>query len=58
VTETTLISPMPCPFCGSTFAGKVEVKGGFRLRCCMCDAQTGVGQTDEILKAYWERRSP
>lgn len=51
------ISTVPCPFCGSTFAAKVEVKDGFRLRCVMCDAQTGVATEDSILKGYWERRS-
>lgn len=50
------ISRVPCPFCDSTFVDKVEVKGGFRLRCPCCDAQTGVGRTDEILKGFWERR--
>jgi hypothetical protein len=59
-----MISAMPCPFCGSTYAGKVEVKFGekkehtsYRLRCPTCDAQTGIGTTDEILKGYWERRA-
>jgi hypothetical protein len=59
------ISAMPCPFCGSSFASKVEVTfgdkikhKGFRLRCTMCDAQTGVGMDDETLKRYWERRTP
>lgn len=51
-----MISKMPCPFCGSTYACKVETKGGFRLRCPACDAQTGEALTDENLKAYWERR--
>lgn len=51
------ISRLPCPFCGSTFAAKVEVKGGFRLRCTACDAQTGVAQTDELLREAWERRA-
>lgn len=55
-TPDALISAVPCPFCGSTFASKVEVKGGFRLRCPCCDAQTGVATEDDILKGYWERR--
>lgn len=62
--QPEIISAMPCPFCGSTYAGKVEVKfgdkvkhTGYRLRCPMCDAQTGVGQSDETLRSLWERRS-
>lgn len=53
-----MISTMPCPFCGSTYVAKVPDSGGagFRLRCVACDAQTGVGRTDAVLKTYWERR--
>jgi len=49
--------PSPCPFCGATYAQAVwNSKGGVRLVCPMCDAQTGLYGVLWLAQQAWERR--